>query len=142
MFLGEYNHTIDKKGRIIVPSKIRENLTDSFVVTRGLDNCLFIYNDDEWKLLHDKLKELPITDQSVRRFVRFFFGGAVELTLDSQGRILLPQNLREFASLDKDITTIGVSNRVEIWAKESFETYNEDNTFDNILADKMASFGI
>ncbi len=142
MFLGEYNHNIDKKGRIIIPSKIRDNLTASFVITKGLDNCLFLYNADEWQILTDKVKALPVTDASVRKFVRFFFGGACEMELDGQGRVLLPSNLREYATLEKELVTVGVSNRVEIWSKEKYDEYCDVNTFDEDLAEKMASLGI
>ncbi|MFV0519435.1 MAG: division/cell wall cluster transcriptional repressor MraZ [Lachnospirales bacterium] len=142
MFLGEYSHNIDLKGRLIVPSKIRENLSASFVVTKGLDNCLFLYNIEDWTVLSDKIKALPVTDKSVRQFVRFFFGGACELEIDAQGRILLPNNLREFAGFNKEIITIGVSNRVEIWAKENYDEYSENNVFDEVLAEKMANLGI
>ncbi len=142
MFLGEYSHSIDTKGRVIVPAKIRENLSDSFVVTKGLDNCLFLYNIEDWNILSEKIKALPVTDKSVRQFVRFFFGGAMELELDSQGRILIPNNLRDFAGFKKDILTIGVSNRVEIWSKENYDMYSDSNVFDDVLAEKMASLGI
>ncbi len=142
MFLGEYNHNIDKKGRIIIPSKIRDNLTASFVITKGLDNCLFLYNLDEWQILTEKVKTLPVTDASVRKFVRFFFGGACEMELDSQGRILIPSNLREYASFEKELVTVGVSNRVEIWSKAKFEEYCNFDSFDEDVADKMASLGI
>ncbi|MFV0441292.1 MAG: division/cell wall cluster transcriptional repressor MraZ [Lachnospirales bacterium] len=142
MFLGEYNHNIDGKGRIIIPSKIRENLSETFVVTKGLDNCIFLYNIEDWEELTTKVKALPLTDASVRKFVRFFFGGASELSIDSQGRILLPTNLRDFANLKKEVVTVGVSNRAEIWAKDTFDKYSQDNEFDDDLAEKMASLGI
>lgn len=143
MFLGEYQHTIDAKGRLIVPAKFREALGSPFVVTKGLDQCLFAYPHSEWKAFEEKLKQLPLTSADGRKFVRFFFAGAAECELDNQGRIILPPNLREYASLKKDIVTIGVNNRVEIWNKDNWKTYNEeDNFISNELALKMENIGI
>jgi len=123
MFMGEFQHNIDTKGRIIVPAKFREELGESFVVTRGLDKCLFAYPMDEWKLLEEKLKKLPLTKKDARAFTRFFFSGAVECEVDKQGRINIPQPLRNYAVLEKECSVIGVSNRVEFWASESWEEY-------------------
>jgi len=125
--MGEFQHNIDQKGRIIVPSKFREELGENFVVTRGLDNCLFAYPMDEWKALEQKLKKLPLTKKDARAFTRFFFSGAVECEIDKQGRINIPQKLREFASLEKACVIIGVSNRVEFWAEENWEEYANDS---------------
>ncbi len=122
--MGEFQHSIDTKGRLIVPAKFREGLGDTFVVTKGLDNCLFVYPMDEWKVLEQKLKALPFTRSDARAFVRFFFSGATECELDKQGRILLPSNLRQFAKLDKDVVILGVSSRVEIWSREEWDTYS------------------
>ncbi len=143
MFYGEYQHSVDAKGRVIVPSKFRDGLGEKFIVTKGLDNCLFAYSAEEWGNLETKLKSLPFTDKDVRAFVRFFFAGAAECEVDKQGRILLPQNLREYAGLDKDIYVIGVSTRVEIWDKAKWENYSGDENMsaDNI-AEKMAMLGI
>ncbi|ALX47379.1 division/cell wall cluster transcriptional repressor MraZ [Lentibacillus amyloliquefaciens] len=127
MFMGEYQHNIDSKGRIIVPAKFREGLGDSFVVTRGLDKCLFAYPMDEWKLLEEKLKKLPLTKKDARAFTRFFFSGAIECDVDKQGRINIPQPLRNYAALDKECVVIGVSNRVEFWAEEKWKTYFDDS---------------
>ena len=135
MFYGEYQHTVDPKGRAIVPSKFREGLGDKLIITKGLDCCLFAYSLEEWTSLENKLKTLPFTDKDVRAFIRFFFSGAAECELDKQGRILIPQNLREYAALEKDISIIGVSSRVEIWDKTNWQKYNSD---DNISADKIA----
>ncbi len=135
MFYGEYQHTIDPKGRAIVPSKFRDGLGEKFILTKGLDGCLFAYSSEEWTSLENKLKSLPFTDKDVRAFIRFFFSGATECEVDKQGRILIPQNLREYAALEKDIYIIGVSSRVEIWKKAAWEAYNSD---DNISADKIA----
>ncbi|MCX7746958.1 MAG: division/cell wall cluster transcriptional repressor MraZ [Clostridia bacterium] len=143
MFYGEYLHSIDPKGRVIVPSKFRDGLGEKFILTKGLDNCLFAYSSEEWSNLEAKLKSLPFTDKDVRAFVRFFFAGATECELDKQGRILIPQNLREYAGLDKEIYTIGVSTRVEIWDKTRWEAYTgDDNVSADKIAEKMAMLGI
>lgn len=143
MFIGEYQHTLDTKGRIIMPSKFREDLGDNFVVTKGLDSCLFIYSMEEWDIIKDKLKTLPLTNKDARAFVRFFFSGASEVGFDKQGRILLPSNLRDHAKLVKDAVVIGVATRIEIWSKDLWEDYNEDDnlSYDSI-AEKMAELGI
>ncbi len=125
MFMGEYQHNIDTKGRIIVPSKFREDLGECFVLTRGLDQCLFAYPMNEWKILEEKLKKLPLTKKDARAFTRFFFSGAVECEVDKQGRINIPPPLRKYAVLDKECVVIGVSNRIEFWSGEKWETYFE-----------------
>ncbi|ADY55001.1 Protein mraZ [Syntrophobotulus glycolicus DSM 8271] len=126
MFMGEYLHTIDNKGRLIVPVKFRESLGDHFIATKGLDNCLFIFPLKEWKSFEEKLKQLPISRPNARSFVRFFFSGAAECELDKQGRILLPANLREYASLDKDVILAGVMNRIEIWDNSRWKDYSSN----------------
>jgi len=126
MFMGEYHHTIDPKGRLIIPAKLRTGLGDRFVATKGMDNCLFLYPMNEWQILEQKLKALPFTRADARAFVRFFFSGATECEVDKQGRILLPANLREYARLDKDVVLLGVSSRVEIWSKELWEKYSQE----------------
>ncbi len=141
--MGEYQHSIDTKGRIIVPSKFRDGLGDSFVVTRGLDKCLFAYPMQEWKALEDKLKQLPLTKKDARAFTRFFFSGAVECDVDKQGRINIPQPLRKYAVLDKDCIVIGVSNRIEFWAKENWEDYfNESEESFAEIAENLMDFDI
>lgn len=143
MFYGEYQHSVDAKGRVIIPSKFREGLGEKFIVTKGLDNCLFAYSSEEWTNLETKLRSLPFTDKDVRAFVRFFFAGATECELDKQGRILIPQNLREYASLEKDVYIIGVSTRVEVWDKGKWENYSGDeNMSAESIAEKMAMLGI
>ncbi|NMA84207.1 MAG: division/cell wall cluster transcriptional repressor MraZ [Epulopiscium sp.] len=143
MFMGEYNHSIDPKGRFIVPAKFREQLGERFIVTKGLDGCLFVYPLEEWNLFEQKLKTLPLTSRDARKFTRFFFAGAVECEVDKQGRILLPSNLREYAELSKEAILIGVSTRVEIWSKETWDAYNQEDDFDvSDLADKMEQLGI
>ncbi|TDY46672.1 division/cell wall cluster transcriptional repressor MraZ [Alicyclobacillus sacchari] len=123
MFMGEFEHALDSKGRLTVPAKFRDGLGESFIVTRGLDKCLFVYPRDEWNVLESKLKSLPMARADARAFVRFFFSGASECELDKQGRILLPQKLRDYAGLQKDCTLLGVSNRVEIWDTEIWANY-------------------
>ena len=143
LFYGEYQHSLDAKGRMIVPSKFREGLGEKFILTKGLDECLFAYSLEEWSNLEQKLKTLPFTDKDVRAFVRFFFAGATECELDKQGRILIPQNLRDYAKLEKELYIIGVSTRVEIWEKNKWEEYCKgDNMSPDKIAEKMAMLGI
>ena len=143
MLLGEYNHNIDEKGRVSVPAKFRDDLGASFIVTKGLDNCLFIYSKIEWNTFETKLKDLPLTNPNARNFIRFFFSGATECELDKQGRINIPQNLREYAGLNKDLSIIGVSTRVEIWNREKWNTYTSSDNMDlNEIAIQMSNLGI
>ncbi|MBO8126024.1 MAG: division/cell wall cluster transcriptional repressor MraZ [Firmicutes bacterium] len=143
MFMGEYNHTVDAKGRMIMPAKFRDGLGEKFVVTRGLDRCLFVYPQDEWQKLEEKIKTLPMTKRDVRAFVRTLFSGATECEVDKQGRINLPKNLLEYAGIDKDAVVIGVSTRVEIWSKAEWESYSEDaaDSFEEI-AEHIVDLGI
>lgn len=121
--MGEFTHSLDDKGRLTMPAKFREGLGQGFVLTRGLDRCLFAYPKREWETLEAKLKSLPMARADARAFMRFFFSGATECEFDRQGRILIPASLRSYASLERDCVIIGVSNRVELWAKESWESY-------------------
>ena len=141
MFMGEYNHTVDPKGRLIIPAKFREQLGDEFVVTKGLDGCLFVYTKEEWHNIEEKFRGISMTSKDARKFSRFFFAGAAALELDKQGRILLPANLREYAGIDKEVVSVGVFSRVEIWSKER---YLENNNFDDMdeIAEHMAELGI
>lgn len=143
MFMGEFQHNIDIKGRIIVPAKFREGLGEHFVVTRGLDKCLFAYPMDEWEILEEKLKRLPLTKKDARAFTRFFFSGAVECEVDKQGRINIPQPLRNYASLEKECAVIGVSNRIEFWANDQWEDYfnHSEDSFSEI-AENLMDFDI
>ena len=141
MFMGEYNHTIDAKGRLIIPSKFREILGDAFVVTKGLDGCLFVYDNEEWKRFEEKLRSLPITNKEARQFVRFFLAGATEAEVDKQGRILIPNVLREFAEITKDVVLVGVGSRIEIWSRERFEETASFEDMDDI-AEHMAELGL
>ncbi len=142
MFMGEYHHSIDEKGRLIIPSKIREELTDEFIVTRGIDNCLFVYKKEDFKELIRKYKELPNT-KNTRNFMRFFLSGAVPSTIDKQGRLNISDKLIEYAHLKKDCVIIGVSDRLEIWSEElwnKFISENEENMAD--IADELFAANI
>ncbi len=141
--MGEYHHTIDAKGRMIVPAKFREGLGETFVITRGLDQCLFGYPMSEWKLIEEKLKALPLTKKDARAFTRFFFSGAVECELDKQGRINLASPLLQYAKLEKECVVIGVSNRIELWDKAIWDTYvtEQEDSFAEI-AENMIGFDI
>ena len=142
MLIGEYQHSLDAKNRMIVPSKLREDLGNKFVITKGLDGCLYIYPTDEWVKLQEKLKTLPLTNKDARAFVRFFFAGASEVEIDKQGRGLIPQNLKEYAGIEKEIVSIGVLSRVEIWSKEKWNEYNNSNIDYEKIAEKMNELGI
>lgn len=141
MFTGEYNHTVDEKGRLIIPSKFREELGNEFVVTKGLDGCLFVYENDEWKKFEEKLKALPLTNKDARAFARFMLAGAAMVEVDKQGRILLPVNLRIFAELDKDVVLLGVGGRIEIWNRDKWSEASDITNIDDI-AGKMENLGI
>lgn len=127
MYMGEYHHTIDDKGRLIIPSKLRNELGSSVVLTRGLEKCLFLYKKADWESLVAKLKTLPFTKKDVRMFTRFFFSGATECSFDSQGRISITSPLISYADILKDCVVIGVSDRIEIWAKEEWEKFLDEN---------------
>ncbi|MGM0873556.1 MAG: division/cell wall cluster transcriptional repressor MraZ [Bacillota bacterium] len=143
MFMGEYHHTIDLKGRMIVPSKFRDGLGETFVITRGLDQCLFGYPMSEWKLIEEKLKALPLTKKDARAFTRFFFSGATECELDKQGRVNIASPLLQYAKLEKECVVIGVSNRIELWSKSIWENYvaEQEDSFEEI-AENMIDFDI
>lgn len=140
MFMGEYLHTIDAKGRLTVPSKLREGLGDTFVVTKGLDGCLYAYTESEWEKFIEKLTTLPMTNADSRKFVRFFLSGAASVEPDKMGRILIPQTLRNHAGLDKDVVLLGVASRVEIWDKAKWEDgdYSDMET----IAQRMDELGL
>lgn len=136
MFKGEYNHTIDTKGRVIIPAKFRDKLGEAFVITKGLDGCLYGYANEDWQVFEDKLSSLSITNKDSRQFTRFFLAGAADCEVDKQGRILIPSVLREFARLEKDVVLVGVSRRIEIWNKEKWSeiTAQYDDNMDEIAA--------
>ncbi len=142
MFMSQYNHTIDAKGRVIIPAKFREKLGDTFVITKGLDGCLYGYAREEWSAFEEKLGTLPITNKNSRQFTRFFLAGAAECELDKQGRILIPSVLREFAGLDKDVVLVGVASKIEIWSKERWDESNgEYETNMDDIAMNLESLG-
>ncbi|PIU51624.1 cell division/cell wall cluster transcriptional repressor MraZ [Candidatus Desantisbacteria bacterium CG07_land_8_20_14_0_80_39_15] len=147
MFMGEYQHSLDKKGRLIVPSKFREILTekyeDKFVITRGLDNCLFLYPSDEWREIERKVKTLSMLKREARAFKRFLISGAVECVLDKQGRIMIPFNLRQHAHIERDVVLIGAVEKIEIWSKENWHTYSKkaEESFEEI-AQELGEFQI
>ena len=126
MLTGQYSHSLDAKGRVNFPARLREELGERFVITRGLDSCLFVYSMEEWKLLADKLHQLPISKSAA--LSRFFFAGAAEVEPDKQGRVLLPAHLREYAGLERDVVIAGVSNRAEIWDSARWEQQNQQLT--------------
>lgn len=142
MFYGEHEHSIDRKGRLIIPSKFREvfkeNYVERFFVTRGLDTCLFVFTEDEWKKQENRFKSLSFTNAEARQFNRLYFSGACEVTCDKQGRVLIPDYLKDFAQIKRDVMIVGVSNRMEIWAKEGWIEYfnNTKDSFEKI-AEKL-----
>jgi MraZ protein len=146
MFYGEYIHSIDRKGRLILPAKFREvakgNFIEKFFVTRGLDRCLFMFAEEEWKVQEQKFKSISFTKQEARVFNRLYFSGAVEVTIDRQGRVLLPQYLKDFAEIKKDIVIVGVSNRIEIWSKEKWQEFygNWRQSFEEIAQKIIESY--
>lgn len=143
MLIGEYDHSLDAKGRLIMPSKLREDMGEKFIITTGLDGCLFGFSMSEWEKFEDKLKTLPITNKNARNFVRFFLSGATECELDKQGRFLIASKLREAASLDKDVTIIGAGTRIEIWDKAKWEQQtNEENLSIAEIEKNMEELGI
>ncbi len=134
MFMGEYNHTIDAKGRLSIPSKFRSILGTEFVISKGIDNCLYAYANEDWERFEKNLTSLPLIDKGARQFARFFLAGAAQLELDSQGRILLPAPLREFAGLEKDVVLVGVGTRIEIWSKEKWDAAGAEMDIEDITA--------
>ena len=147
MFYGEHEHSVDNKGRLIIPSKFREafkeNYVERFFITRGLDTCLFVFTEDEWKRQESRFKTLSFTNTEARQFNRLYFSGACEVACDKQGRILIPDYLKEFAKIKRDVVIVGVSNRMEIWGKEAWADFfnNAKGSFEKI-AEKIFSGGI
>ena len=143
LLIGEYEHSIDTKGRLIMPSKLKEDMGEKFVVTKGLDGCLFAYSQEEWKTFEEKLRTFPLTNKDARALIRFFLAGAMECEIDKQGRFLIPSNLREFAGLEKEIVIIGVLNKIEIWSKDKWLKYSEEeNQSVDEIAEKLSNLGI
>jgi len=131
MFIGEYQHSIDGKGRMAIPAKFRQTLKKGAIVTRGLDNCLFVYTPEEWKKLVERLSGLPLSQGKSRAFSRLMLAGAMDVSLDSQGRILIPEYLRKFARIKKDTTIAGLHNRLEVWETASWEKYKAETEKDS-----------
>ena len=143
MLIGEYEHSLDVKGRLIMPAKLREDIGEKFIITKGLDGCLFGFSLSEWTNFEEKLKSLPLTNKNARDFVRFFLSGAVECEIDKQGRFLVASNLREYASMEKEIVIIGVGTRIEFWSKDKWKKYNScENMSADELAENMTILGI
>ena len=142
MLMGEYHHNIDEKGRIIIPSRLRDELGDNVIITRGLDDCLFLYSMDEWSLLVSKLKSLPFTKRDARNFSRMFLSGATGCLFDKQGRVKISSPLIDYASLNHECVIIGVNDRIEIWAKEKWDKFicESTNEFSD-LADHLFDIG-
>lgn len=141
MFTGEYHHNLDAKGRMIIPVRFREDLSGAFVVTRSLDGCLSMYRPEEWRILEEKLNSLPMTNEKARKLKRFLLGSAASCDLDKQGRILLPQVLRDKAELNKDVTLVGVGDHVEIWSSDKWISENDFSDMEE-LAEDMEGLGI
>lgn len=136
--MGEYHHSIDEKKRIIIPSRFREELKDTFVITRGIENCLFIYSLEEWKKITDKLETLPFTKKDARQFIRFFLSGATEAKFDKQGRIVITTPLLEYAKIEKDCVIIGAGERLEIWSENAWNNFfNEASTNMSDIAENL-----
>ena len=141
MLIGEYEHSLDAKGRLIMPAKLRDDIGEKFIITKGLDGCLFAFSIEEWKNFEAKLRALPISNKDARAFSRFFFAGAIDCEIDKQGRFLISGNLREFAGLEKEVVLVGVASRVEIWSKARWE---DAASYDDVeeIAEHMAELGL
>lgn len=143
MLLGEYKHNLDSKGRLAVPAKFREKLSSGAIITRGLDSCLFVFGSKEWDVLAQKLIALPLSQANSRAFVRLMLAGAMDVELDSQGRILIPDYLRKYASLNKETVIAGLYNRMEIWDEHTWERYKQKTeSASEEIAEKLGELGI
>lgn len=142
MLIGEFEHSLDAKGRLIMPAKLREDIGERFVVTKGLDGCLFAFSLTEWTNFEEKLKTLPLSNKNSREFTRFFSSGATECEIDKQGRFLIPNNLRQVANLEKEVIIIGVGTRIEIWNKDKWKSYSNDSISVEDIAENMTMLGI
>ncbi|MDO5557607.1 MAG: division/cell wall cluster transcriptional repressor MraZ [Clostridia bacterium] len=143
MLIGEYEHSLDVKGRLIMPSRLREDIGEKFILTKGLDGCLFGFAYKEWEIFEEKLKALPLTNKNARDFTRFFLSGAIECDVDKQGRFLITNNLREYANLGKEVVIVGIGTRIEIWDKEKWEKYNNEKELSaDEVAENMNNLGI
>jgi MraZ protein len=142
MFLGEYNHTLDDKGRVTIPARFRAEMATGVVVTRGLDGCLALYPNDEWASLAERVNALPITDRRARDFRRFVFGSAADGVPDRQGRITIPAYLRQYAGIDSEVMIVGMNTYIEIWNPETWEAIRQAVEGDEANADNWAELGI
>ncbi len=143
MFVGEYQHSLDDKGRVTIPSRLRDELGEHFMITRGLDQCLFIYPVNQWPRFEEKITGLPLTKRDARAVQRLFFSGAEKVKVDKQGRVLIPQNLRDHAGIEKEVMIIGVSDRVEVWSEQAWKTYsNEASASFEQIAEKLVNFDL
>lgn len=142
MMMGEYSHALDEKGRITIPARLRDDLENHFVMTKGLDGCLFLYPMDEWRKMEERLKALPMTNANARAFQRLFLAGAQDVEVDRQFRVTIPPRLREYAEVVKDVVLVGVSSRVELWSQEKWQSYQQDaqQGYEDV-AEKMVDFG-
>jgi MraZ protein len=143
IFLGEARHTLDDKGRIVIPTRFRPSLRDGFCITRGFDNALFLFPIEEWKNIDEKLRALPFTNINILKFMRFWYSGAVQDDLDPQGRILIPKSLREYAKIEREVVIIGVSSRIEIWSAELWDSYfGSPEEFYKTMGEAINAIGI
>lgn len=143
MFIGEYSHSIDEKGRLAIPIKFRADLAKGAVVTRGLDNCLFLYSQSEWQKLADKLSKLPISKANTRAFARLMLAGAMDVEIDRQGRIILPDYLRKFAGIKKKVIVAGLYNRLEIWDELKWQRYKRGTEIKSgDIAEQLGELGV
>ena len=143
LLIGEYEHSIDTKGRLIMPAKLKEDIGEKFIITKWLDGCLFVYSQKEWQVCEEKLRTFPLTNKDARALMRFFLAGATECEIDKQGRFLIASNLREFAGLEKEVVIIGVLNKIEIWSKDKWLKYSEEENMEaDEIAEKMSNLGI
>ncbi|MBQ8749171.1 MAG: division/cell wall cluster transcriptional repressor MraZ [Clostridia bacterium] len=142
MLLGEYHHQLDEKNRLRIPAKLRTKLGSNYIIMKGSNNCLFVYSGEEMQnLMNEKLKAVPLSDVKAQKSIRMLFSSGFEVDEDAQGRFILPQNLREFASIKKNVVSIGVGNRIELWDEEKWQEYNTNDDFDTILGD-LSQYGI
>ena len=143
MFIGEYFHQLDDKGRISIPKKFRENLSSGAVITRGLDQCLFLYTKEEWKKLAEKLAALPFAQSNTRAFSRLMLAGAMDVEVDKQGRMMIPEYLRSFGKLSKSVVIAGLYNRLEVWDESAWTLYKQKTeTASDAIAEQMAALGV
>lgn len=143
MFIGEYAHTIDEKSRLAVPIKFRPDLAEGAVITRGLDNCLFFFTKAEWQKLAEKLANLPLSQANTRAFARLMLAGAMDVTLDKQGRIILPDYLKKYAGLNRQVVITGLYNRLEIWDAQIWAKYKQNTESQSEeIAERMGELGV